>query len=309
LLYLTDIDLGEQFKGSVLLIYNEEEGSMGGLLSPTNVNIFDFAWNPEQPVFIVTQGDRMTLYRKDTLYGYRGMAIRCPVDFLYTYCSWDPKGRWLAVNSHDFRTGVKIPMVSPAGTKDTDSEFFETTYKHASGRKLGLYELKEEKFTISDIIIDHNPLVWDNEDTIYATNGDNILEIKLTSGVPRLVRTIPIEEEVTRFFGMFDNQPLVWKDKKIKLGNTTLVELNQNSRNRVITTKTNIFVSASSSHLVVFNHKGQEISRTDPGELIDFGSIGKNPDTIYGLAESKLLRISLENANLKIQEVCNFADF
>ena len=52
----------------------------------------------------------------------------------------------------------------------------------------------------------------------------NLVEVTVESGVPSLVRTIPIEKGVL-FNDMFDDQALVLKDKKIKLGNRTLVEL------------------------------------------------------------------------------------
>ncbi len=276
-------DFGKLQKVIILVTYNEEKRLLKHLF-PMSPGPFDFAWAPGQAAFVMTHGNRMTLFRKDISdLSYRGTAIRCPVDFSYTFCSWNPKGEWLAVNCFDLRK--------------------------PSGHRLGLYKLKEEKFVISDIVIDHRPLVWKNDAALYASNGDSVVEVKLESGAPKLVRTIPIEKGVSFFYGIFDDQALVQKNKKIKLGTKTLVELDQARRYGAITTKTTIFVSASSTNLVVFDHKGREIDRTNPKSAIHLGSIGKDPNTVYGLSDSSLLRICVEDGDLNIQEVCELAIF
>ena len=276
-------DFGELQKHTILATYNKEKRLLKHLF-PISPGPFDFAWAPGQAAFVVTHSDRMTLFRKDISgLSYRGTAIRCPVDFSYTFCSWNPKGEWLAVNCFDLRK--------------------------PSGHGLGMYKLKEEKFVISDIVIDHRPLVWKNDATLYASNGDSVVEVKLVSGAPRLVRTIPIEKGALFFYDIFDDHALVQKNKNIKLGTKTLVELDRDRRYGVITTKTTIFVSASSTNLVVFDHKGREIDRTNPKSTIRLGSIGKDPNTVYGLSDSSLLRICVEDGGLNIQEVCELANF
>jgi hypothetical protein len=290
LLFAVRLDLGEILKGGTLLkggtflaVYDFEK-RLAMHLFPIDRVILDFAWVPGQAVFVVTHADRMTLFQKDTDGDYRGTAIACPVDFFYTHFSWNPKGEWLAVNCNYLRK--------------------------ATGHKLGLYELKEERFVISDIVIDHRPLLWEDDSTLYATKDDKVLEVKLESGAPRLIRTIPIRKGVTEFHGMFDDKPLVSKMTKIKLGNRTLVELDDFARYyQVITTKKAIFVSASSTNLVVFDHKGREINRTNPGRTIRFGPVGKDPSTVYGLAGSMLLRVSLEDGSLNIEEVVDLSDY
>jgi hypothetical protein len=108
---------------------------------------------------------------------------------------------------------------------------------------------------------------------------------------------------------MFDDEALVLRYKEIKLGNKTLVELDRATKYRVITTKAAIFVSASSRNLVAFDHEGREINRTNPGRTIYFGSIGKDPNTVYGLADSVLLRVCVEKGSLNIHQVCDLGDF
>jgi len=269
-------------KSVFLAIYNEEKRS-AKYMSTIGVAPFDFAWAPGKNLFVTTHRDRMILYQKNAEGGYNGTAIRCPVDFMYTFFSWNPKGVLLAVNCFDHKT---------------------------SGRRLGLYELKEEMFVMSDIVIDLRPLIWKDDSTLYAMKDDKVLEVKLESGTLSLARTIPIEKEVSQFYGMYDDQALilVWKDKQIKLGNKTLVELDRSDTNRVVATPIAIFVSVSPTDLVVFDHKGREINRTNPGRTIKFGSIGKDPNTVYGLAGSMLLRVSVENGNLNIEEVVDLSD-
>jgi len=230
----------------------------------------------------------MTLYKIDADDNCSGVAISCPVDFIYTLCSWNPKGEWLAVNCKSIVPG-----------KASDAYF-----------KLGLYELKKEKFVISNIIIDSRPLIWKDDSTLYARKDDKVLEVKLESGSPRLVRKISIEKGVTQLYGIFDDQALVliWKDKQVKLGNKKLIELDQPIVHRVVTTPEAIFVSASPKNLIAFDHKGREISRTNPGRTINFGPFGEDPNTVYGLADSILLRVSLEKGNFTIKEVVDLAD-
>jgi len=283
LLFAVHFDLGEPLKGTSLAIYDEEK-RLAKRLFPIRPAPFDFAWAPEQSIFVVTHDNRMTLYQEDASdCGYSGTAIRCPVNFIYTFCSWNPKGEYLAVNCFDL--------------------------EKASGNRLGLYDLKKETCVITNMVMDTRPPVWQNDATVYVTNDDNLLEVKVESGSPKLIRTIILEEGVTFFYGMFDDQALVQKEKEIKLGNRTLVELDQVGRKfRVITTETTIFVSASSKNLVAFDHEGREIDRINPERTIRFGSIGKDPNTVYGLAGSMLLRIYVENASLNIQEVCDLAN-
>ncbi|MCP4258719.1 MAG: hypothetical protein GY774_14645 [Planctomycetes bacterium] len=274
--------LGE--KASWLATYNKEKRTVMYLLYPTDSSPFDFAWAPGQAVFVVTDFDRMTLFHKDASDdGYSGMAIQCPVNFMYTSCSWNSTGELLAVNCYDL--------------------------ERAFNNKLGLYDLKEEKFVLSDIVIDHRPFVWENDTTLLVTNHDKIVEVSLESGTPKLERTVPIEGGLTFFYGMFDGQALVLKGKEIKLGNRTLAVLGRNTRFGVSTTKKAIFVSDSSTNLIVYDHKGHEINKTNPGSTIHLGSIGEDPNTVYGLSGSMIMRISIENGSLNIHEVCDLANY
>jgi hypothetical protein len=267
-----------------LVTYDEEKRTVMHLLYPTDSSPFDFAWAPGQAVFVVTDFDRMTLFHKDASDdGYSGTAIQCPVNFMYTYCSWNPKGELLAVNCYDL--------------------------ERASGHRLGLYDLKEEKFVISDIVIDHRTLVWENDTTLFVTNDyDNIVEVSLEYGTPKLARTIPVEEGFMLFYGMFDDRPLLQTYEGIRLGDKILIELDQPGfKFRVAATKMAIFVSASPTELVVFDRSGREVDRTNPGKLIRFGS-PRDQNTVYALTDSTLLRVSVENETLNIHTVCDLND-
>lgn len=280
-------DFGElEMKGSYLATYDVEKG----LMKPLHLveqHFFDFAWVPRQPAFVVTHGDGMILFRQDDSDdGYGGMAIRCPTEYLYRFCAWNPEGRWLAVNCHDME-------------------------KPSLDCRLGMYDLSEEKFLLSDILMrpGGRPF-WKDDATLYVNTDDNIVEVKLESGEPRLVRTIPIEEGGPIFCGMFDDQALLHHyETQITLGNRTLVELDRPAGCRITTTKAYIFISASSENLIVFDHKGREIDRTNPGRTISLGPAGKDPNTVYGLADkSVLLRVCVEDGSLNIDVVCDLAD-
>jgi len=284
LLLAVSPDGTEPLKPSWLAVYDVEKKSLTHLLYPTHMGLFDFAWAPGQSVFVLTHSDRVTLFRKKASDGgFSGSAVRCPVNVLYMFCAWDPRGEWLAVNCQDLREG----------------------FNH----RLGLYNLKEEKFVISDITTDYHAPLWTRDGTLYVPNRAGVQEVTLASGAPRVVRTIPIEAGVFEFYGLFDDQVLVQEDNKIKLGYRTLVELDRPSKSAVIATDTMIFVSLSPKDLVVFDGEGREIDRIEPGKRIRFGSIGEDPNAVYGLAGMVLLRVAVENRSLDIHHVCDLADF
>jgi hypothetical protein len=145
---------------------------------------------------------------------------------------------------------------------------------------------------------------------MYIPNNDHVVEIRIDLDVPTPVRTIPAGMSFDLFYGLFDNQILIQKDKKIMLGNKILVELSMSRRDTLITTDELIFVFASPTNLLVFDHKGHELARTDPKRSIRFGSIShEDPHVVYGVSGSKLLRICLDNGRLVIQEVGDLANF
>lgn len=284
LLFAVHFDKNELMKGVFLATYDEKKG-LAKYLFPISPAPFDFAWAPGRDLFAVTHGDRISLFRKSTSkYDYKGTAIQCPLNVNYTYCTWNTKGNWLAVNCYDLEEAPGF-------------------------HKLGLYRLVDSKFVISNIVIDHRPPVWKNDTTLYVTNDNKVVEVRVDSGIPKLARTIPLEADTELFYSIFDGQALTQKSKKIKLGNRTLVELDQHSRTGVIATDTSIFVSASSTSLVVFDIKGNKLSQINPEKAIRFGSVGENPNTVYGLVGSVLLCLRMENGSLNIQEVCDLANF
>ena len=48
------------------------------------------------------------------------------------------------------------------------------------------------------------------------------------------------------------------------------------------------------------------MARSNPGRLIRFGSV-RDPNTVYGLADSSLVCLSVEKGTLKIQTVANLS--
>jgi hypothetical protein len=285
LLFAAGFDnLMESYSASVIGIYDFERKSVKYLHFPADSGFFDFAWVSGQAAFVETRGDRMIMFHKDeSENSYNGTAIKCPVNLFYIYCSWNPKGQWLAVNCNNLG--------------DAGAAFV-----------LGLYNSIEEKFMISDIAMNPRPPIWKDDDTLLVTNDNNILEISLESGAAKLVRTIPLEEDITWFYGIFDDKPLVQTGRQIKLGDKILTELDLPHKFRVITTQSTIFVSSSPTKLIAFDLKGSEISRTNPERKIQFGSVGEDPNTVYGLNVNMLLRIYVESDSLNIQNVYDLAE-
>jgi WD40 repeat protein len=284
LLFAVKYDL-EELKGYGLAAYNEKTDSITMLSSPTGTSLFDFAWLPGQAAFVATQSDRMILYREDAPgEGYTGTAIQCPIDFLYTSCSWSPDGKCLAVICLD---------LNPSNT---------------SSRILGLYDYQEQKFVITKLDIDYRFVVWGYDGLLYATSGDKILAVELKTKKPRVVRTIPLKERLISFYGMFGDRPLFQTYEGIKLGDKMLIELDRPGiKFRVAATKMAVFVSASPTQLVVFDRSGREVDRTNPGKIIRFGS-PRDQNTVYALTDSTLLRVSVENETVNIRTVCDLDD-
>jgi hypothetical protein len=270
---------GRSLSNHFLATFNTEEGSLK-FLFPLTHTFFDFAWVLGKPAFVVTHGDGMILFEKDdSPDGYGGTAIRCPTRFSYTFCSWSPKRRWLA-------------------TTCTGSE-------ERTGTVLGLYAWRTEKFVVTDIPVGYGTPIWQDEATVYVTKDNCVMKVRLDSGVPKVVRTIAFRKEVAFFFGMFGGRPLAQMRTKLRLGRKTLAERGTAYRYRVVATQTAIFVSVSAMELVAFDHQGRQIDRTNPRRLIHLGSVGDNPDTIYGLAGGALMRVCLERGHLNIQQVCD----
>jgi len=291
LLLAVTVATGDQVFGlpkttQFLMEYSEKDNLLRHLLPPSGANFFDWAWVPGQDAFVVVGSDRMILYRRDTDGQFTGTAVSCPVDFFYIRCSWDPNGRWLAVMCNDLRIG-------------------------RGGFKLGLYDLQNESYALSTIAMKPRRPFWKDHATLYLTNEDGDLdEVTVDSAAPLVARTIPMAKKVGWVYGMVDDQALTWAwDKQLRLGDRTLASLDKAMRLAALGTETCIFVASASTNLSVFDRKGREISRLDPGRMIRLGPVGKDPNTVYGLDGSTLLRISLNDGALRVKELCDLADF
>ena len=282
LLIVARDDTGDPPKSPWLVMYNAATGSVERLAIPQNSAPCTFAWAPGRTAFIVTHYEGMTLFQKDaSCHGYAPTAIRCPTGFLYTHCSWSPKGEWFAVNCVD--------------------------RENITRGRLGLYSLESKKFVRTRLDIDHREVLWRSDGLLHATDNDKVLAVRLEGGKPVVVRSMPLEGELTLFYGMFGGQPLFQAFDEIRLGNRTLTALDRPVKFRVIATETTAFIAASSTQLVAFDQEGHEIARINPAKAIVLGSLGEDPNTVYGLADSVLLRISVKDRSLKIQEICDLA--
>ena len=281
LLYVNYYDGDGPLKSSWLAVYDVQKGVARHLRYPINAGIRDFAWVPGQATFVVTHGDRMTLFQQDGSGDYSGTAVPCPVHVQYMFCSWDSSGEWLAVNCHSLK-GTPV-------------------------YRLGIYRLEDNRFVLTDIVCDHRVPIWGNGTTLYVPNGSTVAEVRVKSGVPKVVRTFPIERDAPLFLDMFDDQALIQVGNKVMLGGKTLVDLDRSTKSATISTNSIIFVSASSANLVAFDSAGQEIDRIDPGRVIRFGSVGEDENTVYGLANSIVLRVRVEGGNLRIKEIADIA--
>jgi len=278
---------------SWLAVYEHDEKRVSRVGYPTHTPFFDWAWVPGQEAFVVAGSDRMVLYRRDASGGFSGTAISCPVDTLYLFCSWDPKGHWLAVTCNDVRIGK-------------------------GGFKLGLYDLKEDRYVMTNTVMKPRRPVWQDDSRFYINTDRGVLtpdggvvetRISPRMPVPMLWRTVAHENGVSRFHGMIEGQPLTRKDKAIRLGDRTLAELDLASDRRVAITETTIFVCASSTNMIAFDRNGREVGKANPGRVIHLGPSGKDPDIVYGLTGSLLQYVCREEATVDVKEICDLGEF
>ncbi len=280
LLAITD-DPNDPLKHSWLATYEEASGLVNrvALPLPRYSVPADFAWVPGRAAFVVTHIQGMTLFQiDDSGHSYTPRAIRCPTDAFYRYCSWNPAGEWLAVNCLDRDNVVR-------------------------GR-LGLFRFGDRKLVKTALGIDYRQVVWGNDGLLYATDDDKVLAVEVKAGEPSAVCTSALNTELTAFYGMFGEQPLFQSYDEVKLGDKTLIALDQPAGLRVVATEVVAFVSASPGQLVAFDRLGREIDKSAPGRIVKLGSV-KDPNTVYGIAGSMLLRVSVVNGHLRTQEVCD----
>ncbi|MCK5605774.1 hypothetical protein KAR91_28015 [Candidatus Pacearchaeota archaeon] len=269
-------DSGEGLYSELLAIYDDKRKSVDTFLELTDP--FDFAWSPKHDVFIVTHDDRISIFEKiGSSRNYNGTAIQCPLGALYTYCSWNPNGECLTVSCFDLRRAVW---------------------------RLGFYRMTDRKFVMSDISIaaGYRP-VWVNNTALYLPGKNYITEVQIDSGKPQIVRTVSLDEEITAFYGIFNNQFLVVKDQKLQLGNKILSELGQANKRAVITTQKFIFASVPPESVVLFDYDGNYLDKVNVRSIIKFGSVSNDPNIVYALAKDSLLRLCVKNNVLDIHTI------
>jgi hypothetical protein len=280
-LLVAKIETDRHGKGSWLATYDEVSGSVQRVAIPEDCVPIDFAWIPGRAAFVVADLEKVILFQKDNSGdGYTPTSIQCPSGIWALECSWNPKGEWLAVTCLDEANAMR--------------------------GALGLYKYGDKALAKTGLALDHRPVTWGNDGLLYGTKDNEVLAIKVTGGKPRVVRTIPLREQLTLFYGIFGEQPLFQAERAVKLGDKRLMMLDQPYKFRVMATGKTIFVSASSTSLGVFDTAGHEIAEGNPGRLIKLGSV-KDPNTVYGLADSSLVCLSVEKGALKIQTVADLS--
>jgi hypothetical protein len=263
------------------MTYDEVSGSIKRLTSPGNRAPVEWAWVPGRAAFVGADVEQVILFQKDTSGdGYTPTPIPCPDSgVLPMRCSWSPKGQWLAV------TCLELGNIRRGA--------------------LWLYRFGDRALRKTGVALDHRGLAWGDDGLLYGTKDNAVVAIKLTGEKASVVRTIPVLGQLTVFYGMFAEQPLVLSYGVIRLGLKELAALDRpGMKFRVIGTEKTIFVSASSRDLVAFDTAGNQIARSNPRRLIQFGSI-KDPNTVYGLADRSLVCPSVEQGALKIQAVAD----
>jgi hypothetical protein len=270
----------QESRRSCLAAYDEARNSTKRLAIAGDRAPSDFAWVPGHAAFVgIANLKEVILFQKDNSEdGYTPTPIQCPAGVWPAYCSWSPKDQWLVVNCLD--------------------------QANASRGTLWLYKLGDKSLQETGLAVDNRAVTWGNDGLLYATKDNEVMMVELTDERPRVVRNVPLGEQFSLFYGVFGQQPLFQAQREVKLGNKTLIVLDQPQRLRVMATESNIFLSVSPRCLAVFDTEGREIARSDPGRLIQFGSV-KDPNTVYALADSSLVCLSVVKRALKIQTVAD----
>jgi len=155
----------------------------------------------------------------------------------------------------------------------------------------------------------HLSPIWKNNDTIYVSEANIIKEIYVVSGKPKIIKTINTKNEPLLFYGVIDEQPLLLLHNTLMYGDTPLISLVSSRRYGIIWTGEYIFISETPSSLLIYDAKGNKICQTNPGRLIRFGSIGEDTSTVYGVSGSTLLRLSVKDNSIHIDEICDLSRY
>jgi hypothetical protein len=281
-LLIHSANTGDRERRSFLVTYDEVSGSVKRVAIPGNRALFDFAWVPGRAAFIGTDLEQVILFQKDTSGdGYTPTPIQRPgAGILPSHCSWSPKGQWLAVNC--------------------------LSLANVTHGELWLYQFGDTALRKTGVALDYRAVIWENDGLLYGTKDNAVLTVKLTAEKPSIVRTVPVLGELTVFYGMFGEHALLLSDGQIlQFGGRILAALDRRwAKVRVMGTDKTIFVSVPSKDLIAFDRTRNEIARSNPGRPIQFGSV-KDPNTVYGLADSSLVSLSVAKGALKIQTVAD----
>jgi len=265
-----------------LMAYDEISGSVKRVASPGRLAPADWAWVPGRAAFIGVDLEQVLLFQRDMSGdGYTATAIPGLDSGLFPLqCSWSPTGQWLAVN-----------CLSRA---------------NVTRGELWLYKFGDKALRKAGVALDHGATIWQNDALFYGTKGNAVQIVKLIGEKPSVVRTVPVSGRLAMFYGMFSEEPLFLSSGMIRHGDYRILGVldRPSAKFRVIGTEKIIFVSASPGHLAAFGTAGNQIATSDPGRLIRFGSV-KDPNTVYGLADSSLVCVSVEKGVLKIQAVAD----
>jgi hypothetical protein len=168
-----------------------------------------------------------------------------------------------------------------------------------------VYDLEEGSFALSDILMKSRYPLWRGDAIVQLLYGDEVVDVAVGTGEPKVAATFPIERGADWFYGMFDDKALVLQGREVKLGGRTLAECADSRISSVATSGVAIFVAASTENVVGFDYQGREVARTNPGRLIQLGPVGEDRNTVYGLAGTVLVRLALEDGQLSVRDVCD----
>jgi hypothetical protein len=265
-----------------LMTYDEVSGSLRRVASPGRFAPTHWAWVPGRAAFIGVDLEQVILFQKDTSGdGYTAMPIPgLGSDLLPQRCSCSPAGEWVAVNCMNRGNSMRC--------------------------ELWIYRFGDKALRKTSVALNHGSLFWEDDGLLCGRKDNAVVTVKVVGERPSIVRTLPVSGELKIFYGMFSEQPLFLSSGMIRLGDYKVLAFldRPSAKFRVIGTEKTIFVSASPSHLAAFGTAGNQIATSDPGRLIEFGSV-KDPNTVYGLAESSLVCVSVEKGALKVQTVAD----
>jgi len=247
---------------------------------PLTPGPYDFSWDKNGMSFLVTHGDRMTLYKKR---GERDsclfipIAIACPTNAMYLYCEGN-------INSNK----VAITWYSTIER--------ENCY-------LGIYDFNNNTFSDTDILVDLKRVCWkNNEEIVYIKDGKvNTVNI-LTN------KTAASDHNADILCGLINNKLVAIKERRIMLDDLELCSFRDNLNNGVVVSRDFIFAAFKDGEVFVFDKNGKKVGYAQNLKSIKLGSLGEEPNVVYGLQEGSIIKMVYSNNQIKVHNIITISD-